>query len=88
MSELVKCAVIFRVTDDARLFRIVAGDHNRYESEGTEQGRFVTEIIKHGNYDDRTTDNDIALLVLDSPLTYNRLRSGKRLMKYVKKSDM
>ena len=61
-----------RNTDPTYLFRIVAGDHNRYENEGTEQGRMVIQIVKHANYSDVTTDNDIALLKLDSPITYDR----------------
>ena len=62
----------FRNTDPAYLFRVVAGDHNRYESEGTEQGRLIVQIVKHANYSDETTNNDIALLKLDRPITYDR----------------
>ena len=61
-----------RNTDPFYLFRVVAGDHNRYESEGTEQGRLVVQIVKHANYSDETTNNDIALLKLDRPITYDR----------------
>ena len=61
----------FRVTDSPVLFRIMAGDHNRYVEEGTEQSKRVINIEKHPEYSDRTTDNDIALLQLESPLTYD-----------------
>ncbi|NWU73819.1 CELA1 elastase, partial [Pterocles burchelli] len=59
--------------DSNRKFRVVAGDHNIYESEGTEQVFTVSKIIIHPSWN---TNNvaagyDIALLRLSGSATLN-----------------
>ncbi len=61
-----------RTTAPANLFRIVAGDFDRYVAEGSEQAKLVKRVVKHPRYNHRTTDNDIALFELDDALTYDR----------------
>jgi len=56
---------------DASRYSIVAGDLNRNVEEGTEQTRTVSRVIAHENYDDWFISNDIALMILSSPLNLN-----------------
>uniref|UniRef100_A0A665TYN0 Coagulation factor VII-like n=1 Tax=Echeneis naucrates TaxID=173247 RepID=A0A665TYN0_ECHNA len=58
---------------DTRFLKVVAGTRGPLsEDEGTEQRIQVSEIIMHENYETHTADNDIALLRLVTPITYNR----------------
>lgn len=50
---------------------ILAGAHNAYTSESSQQVVAVAEIIEHPLYNPTTIENDIALLRLASPLTIN-----------------
>ncbi len=59
-----------RSTTAASLLRVVVGDHDRYENEGREQAGHVAVVNKHPAYDSDTTENDIAVLQLSSPITY------------------
>ena len=47
-----------------------AGEHIRYLPEGTEQVLPVRSIIIHEKYDNPTGVNDIALLVLKTPIKF------------------
>ncbi|XP_018080435.1 trypsin-like [Xenopus laevis] len=47
------------------------GEHNIALSEGTEQFINSAKVIRHPNYNSRTTDNDIMLIKLASPASLN-----------------
>ncbi|WP_438005205.1 serine protease [Sorangium sp. So ce321] len=49
---------------------IVAGDRNRVVTEATEQVRFGAEIVPHPSYDAGTGRNDIAIVRMNSPVTF------------------
>ncbi|XP_076048101.1 trypsin-1-like [Oratosquilla oratoria] len=51
--------------------QITAGEHNLDVHEGHEQVRKVTRIILHQHYDSFSMYNDIALLEIESPLSFN-----------------
>lgn len=48
--------------------QVVAGEYDRSQVDGTEQQRGVAQVVVHPNYDATTSDNDIALLQLTSPV--------------------
>lgn len=48
---------------------VVAGEYNRSQDDGTEQQRGVSTIIVHPDYNPTTSDHDIALLQLATPVT-------------------
>ncbi len=50
--------------------KITAGDHDRSFGSGSEQIRTARYIYMHENYVWETDINDIAIIVLDSPLQY------------------
>jgi len=54
-------------------YSIVAGEHNLYSNDNTEQRRKVSKFIIHENYYDSPTQtlNDIALVRLELPLELN-----------------
>ncbi|CAL8294789.1 unnamed protein product [Lota lota] len=59
------------LSPDAALYRVVAGEHNIYEYDGTEQFVGVERITVHPDWnDDLAKGNDIALLRLATPV-YN-----------------
>ncbi len=49
----------------------ILGDHDRTVTESSEQTRSVSQIVIHPNYNANTSDSDIALLKLSSPVTLN-----------------
>lgn len=51
-------------------YRLYMGRHRQEGSNPNEQSRTVTRIINHPDYNDRTSDNDIALLRLSSPVNF------------------
>ncbi|XP_035526847.1 vitamin K-dependent protein C [Morone saxatilis] len=53
--------------DNSLRFRVRLGDYERHKDEGTEMTLRVTKVYKHPDYDSRTVDNDIALLLLENP---------------------
>jgi secreted trypsin-like serine protease len=54
-------------------FKVTAGDFNRSALEGTEQTSSVSQIAVHKLYNPNPpNDNDIALLLLESPFKFNR----------------
>jgi len=55
----------------ASSYSIVAGEHDRTVNEGNEQTRTVSRVVYHEQYDDWTLENDVAVLHLSSPLTWN-----------------
>ncbi|XP_059183730.1 coagulation factor VII-like [Centropristis striata] len=57
---------------DVQFMQVIAGEHNREVSEGTEQLIQVSEMLMHENYVKQTADNDIALLHLASPVIYTQ----------------
>ncbi|KAA0194802.1 hypothetical protein HAZT_HAZT009333 [Hyalella azteca] len=60
--------------------RIVAGDYNLATDDGTEQARDVTLIILHEDFDyNYGWENDIALLKVGVPLTFDKYVSGVTL---------
>ncbi|CAG7693767.1 unnamed protein product [Allacma fusca] len=52
-------------------FRIVAGDWDLTQIDGTEQYSSISRISMHPNYDDWVTDYDYAVLTLSTPLELN-----------------
>jgi hypothetical protein len=48
---------------------VVAGEYNRSQNDGTEQPRDVSTVYVHPSYNPSTSDSDIALLKLASPVT-------------------
>ncbi|XP_008284080.1 trypsin-3-like [Stegastes partitus] len=47
------------------------GEHNIWETDGTEQYIMSAEFIRHPDYDSRTQDSDIMLIKLSKPATLN-----------------
>ncbi|KAM9327180.1 trypsin-like [Gastrophryne carolinensis] len=47
------------------------GEHNIAVSEGTEQFINSAKVLRHGSYNSRTLDNDIMLIKLASPASFN-----------------
>ncbi|KAF0876160.1 OVCH1 protein, partial [Crocuta crocuta] len=50
---------------------IIAGDHDRTLKEPTEQVRRAKHIVVHEDFDRQSSDSDIALIQLSSPLAFN-----------------
>ncbi|XP_068205639.1 chymotrypsinogen A-like [Palaemon carinicauda] len=63
------CAEPFQVSD----ISVVVGEHNQYQQSDTpfEDEITIDRIIMHENYDPNTVDNDIALMHLSVPVTFN-----------------
>jgi secreted trypsin-like serine protease len=59
--------------ENASAFYVRAGDHRISVGGEGEQVRRAVKIIIHPDYDDYTADNDIALIKLSSPFTFNSL---------------
>lgn len=47
-----------------------AGEYNRSQNDGTEQQRNVSTVLVHPDYNPNTSDSDIALLRLATPVTF------------------
>jgi len=56
---------------NAANFRISAGRHNIQQTESTAQTIAVSRKIQHAGYDASTIENDICLLIIDTPLVFN-----------------
>lgn len=70
---VVSAAHCFAYGDDPNQYTIVAGDHDLNGKEGYEQNIPIEKIIKHPSYaPHQNEDYDLALIKLQSPLTYNR----------------
>jgi len=70
---IVSAAHCFAYTDAPDQYTIVAGDHDLNGQEGYEQNIPIEKIIKHPKYDAYANhDYDLALIKLQSPLTYNK----------------
>jgi len=67
------------VDQNADQIKVVTGDHNIKLDEGTEQIRNIKSIKMHPDYLHKTMENDICLLELDEPLTFNEYVSGVNL---------
>lgn len=50
----------------------MAGEHDLSKNEGTEQTVVLSKIIQHEDYNAFTLSNDVSLLRLSSPLTFDR----------------
>jgi len=57
--------------DERLFFQIQAGGHNRNEAEPNKIEIFSNVAIVHENYDGDTLANDVALIKLPTPLTFN-----------------
>ncbi|KAL9959652.1 hypothetical protein ACROYT_G032992 [Oculina patagonica] len=68
---IVSAAHCFYFSDDPNHYTIVAGDHDLSKKEVYEQNTPIEKVIKHPQYDAKTSDYDLALIKLQSPLTYN-----------------
>jgi secreted trypsin-like serine protease len=53
------------------VFNIVLGEHDLYNPDSTEQAKTVDQVIPHPDYNDYSSDYDVALLHLSSPATLN-----------------
>nr|ADB66713.1 trypsin 2 [Panulirus argus] len=51
--------------------QVVAGEHNMAVNEGNEQAVVLSKIIQHEDYNAFTISNDISVLQLSSPLTFD-----------------
>ena len=51
--------------------KVVAGEHNLFVDEGTEQTLKVSHIVMHKNYNPSTIENDICLLQLASAADFS-----------------
>merc|ERR1712055_462121 len=51
--------------------QVVAGEHNQDVVEGNEQSVILSKIIQHEGYNAFTVANDVSVLQLSSPLTFN-----------------
>uniref|UniRef100_UPI00398EAFCB chymotrypsin-like elastase family member 1 n=1 Tax=Pristiophorus japonicus TaxID=55135 RepID=UPI00398EAFCB len=59
--------------DRSGTYRVVLGDHNIYETDGTEQYIFVQDIILHEGWNgDLSVGNDIAVLYLEKDAVLNQ----------------
>jgi len=57
---------------DAKNFKIRVGEFDRKVEEGTEEEYQVERIFRHYKYNPFTTDSDIALFKLTTPVKYNK----------------
>lgn len=58
--------------DVARL-TVRLGDHNiKSDSEVQHVERKIKRVVRHRNFDSRTLYSDVAVLTMDSPVTFNR----------------
>ncbi|KAM6904666.1 uncharacterized protein FYW49_014731 [Xenentodon cancila] len=53
-------------------FTVYLGRHSQQGSNANEVSRSVTQIISHSGYNKKTSDNDIALLKLDSSVSFTQ----------------
>jgi len=60
-----------RRSGTADQFRVVLGDHDQAETEGTERQSSVVDVIIHERYDAETNDCDVALLRLNESHTFD-----------------
>ncbi|KAK0049144.1 serine protease hepsin [Biomphalaria pfeifferi] len=60
---------------DPKRWQVMAGKHNLNRHDPGEQTVNVARIFLHKNYNNETVANDIALLMLEQPLTYSNLIS-------------
>jgi trypsin len=56
---------------NARDLQVVAGEHDLSRNDGTEQTRAVSKVVGHEDFKPFTLNNDMCLLILDSPLELN-----------------
>jgi len=69
---------------DMSVVKAVAGEHDLYADEGTEQSAGVASYQYHELYDPYTMENDICLIQLDTPL---RLNSAVNVVKRAGPTD-
>ncbi|KAG7222774.1 hypothetical protein INR49_016093 [Caranx melampygus] len=68
---IVSAAHCFQEYSSPRIWTVHAGDVSLYRM-SSEVGKTVEKIINHAEYDTNSNDNDIALLKLNTPLTFTR----------------
>lgn len=51
---------------------VIAGEHDLMSNEGTEQESRVLETFPHPDYNEKTVNNDVALLRLKHPFNFNQ----------------
>jgi len=71
LQWVVSAAHCFQFSKDPQEYGIIAGEHSLSGSEGHEQHMTIEKIITHPKYVPETYDYDLALIKLQSPLTYN-----------------
>ncbi|NP_001139871.1 Serine protease 27 [Salmo salar] len=59
-----------RVGADCRSLLVYLGRQNQQSINSNEVSQMVSQIIRHPNYDSTTSDDDICLLKLSSPVTF------------------
>merc|ERR1719209_1344732 len=62
--------------DNPDYLQIVAGEHDQDVTEGNEQTRVLSKIIQHEDYNGFTISNNISLLKLSEPLSFNDYVQG------------
>ncbi|KAK8402386.1 hypothetical protein O3P69_000660 [Scylla paramamosain] len=70
-------------TNNAYYLQVVADDHILYHNEGHEQKTVLSKNIKHEDYNSFTISNDVSVLKLSKPLTFN-YRAGAQSQRKVK----
>lgn len=68
---IVSAAHCFESYNRPSLWKVQSGDVNLFRMWYNNQAKSVDKIISHRKYNTRTSDNDIALLKLSSPLTFS-----------------
>ncbi|XP_051778724.1 ovochymase-2 isoform X1 [Erpetoichthys calabaricus] len=63
---------VYNRKDYVKLMAVVAGDHDILNEDASEQKRSVKKVIIHPRYNDSTLDYDLALLLLEDALQYNK----------------
>jgi len=63
---------VYRRESIPSFFKITVGEHDRSKREGSEEDYTVEKVIRHPQYDTRHLNNDIALLKLNRPVTFNK----------------
>jgi len=68
--------------EETDVHSIVVGEHDRTKREGSEATYQVDKIISHENYDQEAMNNDIAMIKLSKPVSFNKFVSPICLPKH------
>ena len=54
------------------MYEVIVGEHRIAIPEGTETTHRIREIYEHPKYDNKTNENDLALLRMEEPIVFTR----------------